>query len=223
MRFSTALLFLACAFAPTAAQTSAPTAPSQQPQQAQAATPPDLAVVKFSWSKERLNWERDPFGGPVENFDEMRVRARNEKRIDDAKRGGGVDVDRVRREARADAANIEQARAKPPARYGFMYKLTLLNNGARAVKQVEWDYVFTDAATGEELGRHQFGSEEKIAPGKKREFSYFVPSPPTRTVSAHALNSKERVGLAEQVVVVRVLYEDGTEWRLPEAGTRLTH
>ena len=43
--------------------------------------PPDLVVLKFSWSKERIGWERDPFGGAVENFDEMRARARNEKRI----------------------------------------------------------------------------------------------------------------------------------------------
>lgn len=224
MRVSTALLLLACAFAPAAAETPAPPAPSRQQQPPpQAAAPPDLAVVKFGWSKERLNWERDPFGGPVENFDEMRVRARNEKRIDDAKRGGGgPDVDRLRREARADAANIERVRNKPPARYGFMYKLTLQNNGARAVREVEWDYVFTDAATGQELGRHQFAGGEKIGPGKKREFAYFTPSPPTRTVSADALDRKEREGLAEQVVVVRVLYEDGTEWRRPESGTRLT-
>src|SRR5215218_8189967 len=87
-----------------------------------AAPQPDdsgVAVVKFGWDKERVNWERDPFGGPVENFEEMRVRARNERRIDDAKRGGGQDVDRIRREARADSALLEIARRKGPPRYGF--------------------------------------------------------------------------------------------------------
>jgi hypothetical protein len=209
MRVLTALLFLACTLAPARAQEAQGPRP--------AADPPDLAVVKFSWSKERLNWERDPFGGPNENFDQMRVRMRNEKRILDAKSGGSqIELNKVEREARADSANIERMRAGPPARYGFMYKLTLQNNGARAVREVEWDYVFTDAATGQELGRHKFAGGEKIAPGKKREFSYFIPAPPTRTVSASALNRKEREGLAEQVIVVRVIYDDGTVWQRPQ-------
>jgi hypothetical protein len=173
---------------------------------------PGVAVVKFSWDKERVNWERDPFGGPVENFDEMRVRARNEKRIDDAKRGGGQDVDRIRREARADSALLEIARQKGPPRYGFRYKLSVRNDGAKAVKELDWDYVFTDATTHEELGRRQFTSAEKVAPGKSKEFSFFVPHPPTLRVSAYALDKNERAGLDEQVVLVRVLYEDGTVW-----------
>lgn len=212
MRVLTALLFLACAPAHAPAQV-----PPPQQQQQQAAAGHDLAVVKFGWSKERVNWEGDPFGGPNENFDQMRVRVRNEKRILDAKSGGSqVELNRVEREARADAANIERMRAKPPARYGFMYKATVRNDGGRSVRAVEWDYVFSDAATRQELGRRRFASEGRIGPGKKKEFAFFIPSPPTQTISADALNRRERDGLAEEVVVVRVLYEDGTEWRRPE-------
>src|SRR4051812_17084202 len=172
-----------------------------------------VAVVKFSWDKERVNWERDPFGGPVENFEEMRVRARNEKRIDDAKRGGGGDVDRIRREARADSALLEIARQKGPPRYGFRYKLSVRNDGTKAVKEFDWDYVFTDGATGDELGRHKFTSEGHFAPGKSREFSFFIPTPPTMRISAYALDKSERSGLNEQIILVRVLYEDGTVWQ----------
>ncbi len=204
MRVMFALLFLACscaAFAQT--RESPPTADAH-----------GLAVVKYSWSKERLNWEGDPFGGPNENFDQMRVRMRNEKRILDAKSAGGnqVELNKVEREARADSANIERMRAKGPARYGFLYKATLRNGGARAVKSVDWDYVFTDAATGEELGRHEFTGEGRIGPGKSKEFSFFIPRPPTLRVSAYALDKKERDGLNEQVVLVRILYEDGAVW-----------
>ena len=203
MRFLSALLFLACSCAAAAAQT-----PEPQP------AAPGLVVVKHSWSKERINWEGDPFGGPNENFDQMRGRMRNERRVLDAKAGGNqIEVNKAEREARADAANLERVRAKPPARYGFMYRVTLQNGGAKAVRAVEWDYVFTDAATGQEVGRRQFASDEKIAPGKKKEFAFFVSAPPAQTISADALNRKERDGLAEEVVVVRVLYEDGTQWR----------
>jgi hypothetical protein len=75
----------------------------------------------------------------------MRVRTRNEKRISDAKRdGNSIDVDRVTREAKADAANIEQLRRRePPPRYGFTYKVSLRNTGAKAVKSLDWDHVFS--------------------------------------------------------------------------------
>ena len=205
-KLSALVLLAALAASVVSAQTQQPAPP--QPDA------PGVAVVKFSWDKERINWERDPFGGPVENFDEMRVRARNEKRIDDAKRGGGGDVDRIRREARADAAVLEAARRKGPPRYGFRYKLSVRNEGAKAVKELDWDYVFTDAATNEELGRHKFTSEGRVAPGKGKDFSFFIPNPPTLRVSAYALDSKnERAGLNEQVVLVRILYEDGTVWQ----------
>ena len=186
----------------------------QPPPQTTPADAPGVSVVKFSWDKERINWERDPFGGPVENFDEMRVRARNEKRIDDAKRGGSPDVDRIRREARADSAILQAARNnRGPARYGFRYKVSVRNEGAKAVREVDWDYVFNDAATHEEVGRHQFTSAERVGPGKRRDFSFFIPTPPALRVSAYDLGRRERDGLEESVVVVRILYEDGTEWR----------
>ena len=205
-----ALLLLALAAA-TAAGVNARQQQTPAPSDA-----PGVAVVKFSWDKERINWERDPFGGPVENFDEMRVRARNEKRIDDAKRGGSPEVDRIKREARADSAILQTARnQKGPARYGFRYKVLVRNEGAKAVREIDWDYVFNDAATHEELGRHQFTSAERVGPGKGRDFSFFIPTPPALRVSAYNLDRKERDGREERVVVVRVLYEDGTEWRLP--------
>ena len=187
-------------------------AQQQQQRQMNESVAPGLTVVKHSWSKERVGWERDPFGGPLENFDEMRVRARNEKRIDDAKRGGSPDVDRIKREARADSANLELARRKGPARYGFRYKLSVRNDGAKAIREMDWDYIFNDAATGEELGHHQFTIAERIAPGKSKEASFFIASPPAQRISVHALDKKERDGLDGQVVIVRILYDDGTTW-----------
>jgi hypothetical protein len=203
---ATAFTFLALALCAVAV------AQQQQSQSVGANASGGLSVVKFSWGKERVNWERDPFGGPIENFDEMRVRARNEKRIDDAKRGGSAEVDRIKREARADSVILERARQKGPPRYGFRYKVSVRNDSAKAVKELDWDYVFNDAATNEELGRHQFTSAERLAPGKSKEFSFFIPTPPALRISAYALDKKERDGLNEQIIIVRILYEDGTVW-----------
>lgn len=176
----------------------------------------DVVVVKFGWSKERVGWQADPFGGPIENFDEMRVRARNEKRVQDAKRGGsGAELSRAERDAKTDAVLTAQIHKAGPGRYGFIYKVEIQNSGTKAVKVVDWDYVFLDANTQEELGRKQFTSLEKINPGKTKELKFFIATPPTQSVSINSLDKNERANLSESVVIVRVEYADGSIWQHP--------
>jgi hypothetical protein len=178
--------------------------------------PPQISVLKFSWSKERVGWERDPFSGPIENFDEMRVRARNEKRVSDAKKGGNsAEVSKAERDARSDDALISEIHKNTPARYGFVYKASFQNTGAKTIKLIDWDYVFYDAVNQNELGRRQFSSAESISPGKTKEFKFFIGSAPTRTISVDALNKNERSNLGEAVVIVRVEYTDGSSWQHP--------
>jgi hypothetical protein len=189
---------------------------SKSQQSADSHNPPGVQVVKFSWTKERVGWERDPFSGPLENFDEMRVRTRNEKRIQDAKRGGSsVEANKAERDALTDQALISTLHKAPRARYGFVYRTVLQNNNPKAIATVDWDYVFFDLATGTELSRRQFASEEKIAPGKEKELKFFIPNPPTKTVSVQALNKNERNGLGERIELMRVEYADGTIWERP--------
>jgi hypothetical protein len=195
---------------------SAPLAHAAHAQTAAAEAEPGVEVVKHGWSKERINWERDPFAGPIESFDDARMRMRNEKRIEDAKRGSAPETDRLKTEARADDALIAVRHRGKPARYVFSYKASLRNNGAKAVKEVDWDYVFFDAATSQEVGRHKFTSEGKLDPGKKRDFGFLISAPPSQTVSVYSLNEKESRGVTGRVVLVRVLYADGSVWQRPE-------
>lgn len=177
-------------------------------------TTSEVEVVKFSWSKERLNWEVNPFSGPNENFHEMQFRARSEKRVSDAKRSGttGQQVT-AERDAKADAAIIQAARQPTgPPRYYFIYRASLRNSSDKPITEIDWDYVFIDAATNQELDRHQFTSVKTIAPGKSRELSFSLTAPPTKRISVHALNKQERSGIADQIVVVRVKYADGSVW-----------
>jgi hypothetical protein len=178
-----------------------------------------VTVVKYSWSKERVGWEGDPFSGPIENFDEMRVRARNEKRISDAKRGGnGSEVSRAERDARTDEALISTIHQSPRPRYGFLYKVSVQNNSNKIITSVDWDYVFIDKNAQIEVGRKQFTSVQKISAGKTKDLQFFIPAPPTKTISVTSLNEDERKSLDEYVVVVRVEYSDGTLWQHPPAN-----
>lgn len=188
---------------------------------AQTAPPPtahNVEVVKFSWSKERLNWQHNPFGGPNENFHEMQMRARAEKRLADVKRGGNsVETKKVEQDAKAEVKIAEARRELETAavpRYVFLYRTSIRNSGTKAIKEIDWDYIFYDAASREELGRRQFTSVQTIGPGKSKELSFMIPTPPTRRISVNSLDKKERVGIEEQVVVVKITYADGSFWQL---------
>ena len=174
-----------------------------------------IELVKFSWTKERLNWEGNPFGGPNENFHQMQFRTRSEKRVSDAKRSNSPEVGKLEKEAKADAAIVasENQNSAPP-RYYFMYRASMKNLSTKQIKEIDWDYIFLDAGTGEELGRRQFTSVQSISPGKQKDLTFAIPTPPTRRVSVYALDKKERLGLTEKVIIVRVAYADGSVWEL---------
>lgn len=163
---------------------------------------PDLQILKYNWTKERLNWEKDPFRATVENFGDMRDRVSTERRT------GTALEQRQGRDQKAD-----KTRPTAPPRYVFNYKLSVQNAGPKAIKEIDWDYIFRDAVTGEELGRREFTSVEKIGPGKRKELSIVVTSPPTQRISFDRLGKREHDGLVEQVIVVRILYDDGTAWQ----------
>jgi hypothetical protein len=182
---------------------------------AQSPGDPAIELVKFSWSKERLNWEGNPFGGPNENFHQMQFRARSEKRVSDAKRSNSAEVGKLEKDAKADAAIVEnENKNSAPPRYYFIYRASMKNLSSKAIKEIDWDYVFLDAVTGDELDRRQFTSVQNIGPGKQKELVFTLPTPPTRRISVQALDKKERVGIDERVVVVRVTYADGSVWEV---------
>ncbi len=174
-----------------------------------------VMVLKFSWSKERLGWQRDPFSGPIEDFDEVRARVRNEKRIDDAKKGGNsAEADKIKREARADEANMAQKHKNTISRYVFIYKLTVQNGGVKPIRSIDWDYLFFSSSDSQsETGHLEFTSDEKVGPGKTKELVVKTRRPPAQAISVSALNKNEWEGLSGRVVVMRINYADGSSWQ----------
>ncbi|PWT90204.1 MAG: hypothetical protein C5B55_10075 [Blastocatellia bacterium] len=170
-------------------------------------TAPAIEVIKYSWNKVRIGWERDPFGGPLENFDEMRSRTRNERRV---ATGGG---ERAKQEAKADEANLALQREKNPSRYFFIYKAKFKNNEPTAIVELDWDHVFFQRGTESEMGRREFTSDEQIGPGKTKELTVTTLSPPTRTVSLSSLNLNEHDQFTERIQLVRIKYADGRVWQ----------
>ncbi len=203
MRSSFLIVLILCWGGAVRAQSAAPSADA-----------PDLAIVKYSWMKDRLNWQGDPFGGTVENFDDVRRRMVDQRRMERA-RGEGKTGEAAKIEQEMRSEQVLKARAPKPPRYVFSYSLSVRNTGEKTIKEIDWDYVFLDAATGQEQGRREFTAVEKISAGKTKQLNFLITSPPTQSISVYALEKKERNGLNEQVIIMRVLYEDGSVWTRP--------
>ncbi len=193
-----------------------PPPPTEPPAQ----SPADVLIVKHSWAEELVpGWENKGHG--PEPFDLMIARVDNERRMQQARNGGlRGEVNRREREAKVleKATGVDATKERAAgerSRFGYRYKVSLRNTGEKTVKAIDWDYVFLDPGTKNEVSRHQFTSEEKIRPGKEKELYVFTLSPPSRTVSASRLGKKGSHHFVELVVLVSVQYTDGSVWKLP--------
>ena len=87
---------------------------------------------------------------------------------------------------------------------GYVYRVTIQNNGARSIKGIEWDYVFSDPETNEELARHRFYSGTTCPLNKTKTLVGESLSPPTRVIAARLLYRKHTY--MERVEIRRVVY-----------------
>jgi len=99
----------------------------------------------------------------------------------------------------------------------YVYSMKVKNGGDKTIDGVAWDYVFLDAATGAEVGRHQFLSFEKLNPNKAVTFKSQLRSAPTRVLRADS-NNKEHPKYLGRGIIQCVLYVDDTTWRGPMAS-----
>ena len=106
-------------------------------------------------------------------------------------------------------------RRRFPLVNGYMYEATIRNRGAKTIKAIRWQYVFSDPVDQSILSRHSFYTKAKISPGKKRKLSKLATAPPTKVISAKALANNPKKPFAEQVLITRIEYADGTIWEAP--------
>jgi hypothetical protein len=92
--------------------------------------------------------------------------------------------------------------------YVFKYRATakVRNSGAKAVKEIEWDYVFVEPEGGKELKRYRLQSKQAIEPGATATLSKDVSIKPGE-------NTRHLTAGRQRVVVTRVEYADGSVWK----------
>ena len=178
---------------------------------------PPLEILKLKWERQvQLPRNFDPSTIPTTGvFNDSNVR----NTVNPAP--NPLDATRAASSAQSNAQTSSVAVfPATPARLPvfYIYSMRVKNVGQKTIDGVAWDYVFIDAATNQEAGRHQFLSYEKLPADKIVTFRSQLRSPPARVV--HPGNEpKEHPKYLGKAFIQCVLYSDDTNWRGPQAPT----
>jgi hypothetical protein len=92
--------------------------------------------------------------------------------------------------------------------YVFKYtaKATLKNTGAKTIKAVWWDHVFTEPKEQKELKRYSLQSRQQILPGEMQTLA--------RDVGIDPKDNTRFITTGKQTVeITKIEYTDGSVWR----------
>lgn len=173
--------------------------------------PADLQVVKMSWKRDTR---------PARE-----ASLKREKRVEEELPGKGAQPAQSSRSTeRKEQSAVYDNATRPgqevddlwpsigPLVNGYLYQITVRNSGQKEIKQIDWQYIFTDSLDPKIITRHQFQSRAKIAPGKEVRLSRFSVVAPTQVVNAKAVASNPQQPYSEQVLITRIQYMDGSVW-----------
>jgi len=93
----------------------------------------------------------------------------------------------------------------------YLYSMKIRNTGAKRIEAVAWTYEFVDRETKAEVGRHEFISYKKIAPGSAGVLENPLRSPPVRVVKATEAQASQPK-LTERATIKCILFSDETTW-----------
>lgn len=191
-------LFLLCA---AAAEAQTPAATTTTPP-----APPDLVVLQNKWHSYTRNpaLDADPFDANDDFEAERQLQKANEIRNTIRARGNEAREAPPPRVSKIDHPDSKQI-------VTYVYQVKVKNTGAKTIRVISWGYSFLDPETQQELGHHPYTTKVKLRPGQGSELIGRSGNPQTSTVDVKNAGKK----LAEQVVVYRIEYDDGSVWQPP--------
>ncbi len=150
---------------------------------------PDIAIKKISWSK------REPPAEPWPMFNQYFPT---------------LEVFSVPRPGYERL--IPPSRRRWPEFYNYSARI---RNGAKAIKAVAWDYVFTNCDNGQEIGRYSFISANKIGRDRSSTLKATGQAPPRKAVHGKGYLKSKCPPTSELVELKCVLYADDSVWCQP--------
>jgi hypothetical protein len=159
----------------------------------------DLTVVKFSWSKYRPNTGLSLDPGPPLNEP---VSANKPTKNEPSEVRNRRDI----QERRAAMVLAEQNGKTPPRQPDYyMMHMEVKNTGENTIKSIVWEFQPTVGTAEQEL--KQYVCKIKAKPNESKSFELMTPFAPVKVVSA------DRKAQEGKVVINRIEYADGSEWK----------
>jgi hypothetical protein len=167
-----------------------------------------VTVVQISWHKQVYNpmLDEDPFKHNREQWEDARLQERIDRENAVRTRNGKTAIANRGRPVTIDNRSPFTT---------YVYKAKVTNNDTKAIRAIEWDYVFYDPATEKEVKRHALKNTVKLQPGKSVELARRTASPPTTVVDVQKTGKKFKEQYAERVEIQRIEYADGSVWERP--------
>jgi len=174
---------------------------------------PDVAVVEISWRRvERIN-PRLTDTRVSASPDYAARMAVNTARINEnqsVRDGGGNPAPPV-------LLSVPSIPDSPPVMMrpwsGFVYEFTVKNTGAKTIKQMAFEYSFTDPSTQQKVGLRQYKSKVKIRPGTTAKIVVRSNRPPIGTIDATQTGRNPHQQSPDQMVIQSIKYADGSVWK----------
>jgi hypothetical protein len=168
---------------------------------------PDLLVVKFNWTKFRLNNDlihsaMDP--GPAMN-EPIRI-APNPPKNEAQELKNRRDMNERRAEMRATTDVAKNRPKKNTDQY--MLQLEVKNVGTNVIKSMVWEYQPSDKAADYAL--RQYVCAFKAKPKESKKFQLISEYNPVKVIEADVDTGQTKNG---KVVINRIEYADGSVWK----------
>lgn len=169
-------------------------------QQSGSTDPTDLTVLDHSWRKESSSQQvnsnpRRPNKDPIGETPEERAIIRQ-------------------REKDFPNLSVQTPMPVPSSRHDvYVYKITVKNNGAKLIKEVDWEFRFLHPDTQEELGSIRVSSKVNLSPEKTKVIKSRTVQQPIGVLLPDQSGKKYRGQFKEEIIIHRIVYSDGSAWQ----------
>jgi hypothetical protein len=149
---------------------------------------PAAAPTRADKNFERQKRMNDPVGVRDPNADSLDSR--------------GSDLERI----------VQQSRQAPPVD-GYTYQVRLHNVSAKVIRNVFWEYEFSQVGNTSNVNHRKFMCGGDIRPDRQKDLEIFSLVGPSEVVNVKTLDKGASEKFRAAVIINRVEYADGTFWQ----------
>jgi hypothetical protein len=171
-----------------------------------------VTVLSSKWFKDRQTIEQSSANGPAAAMIPQNKNFERNRRANNSPGERDPNLDTIDGRSAALEKAVQESRAAKPVD-GFAYRVKVRNATAKPIEVIFWEYQFKESATTAPLLRRQFLCGVAVKSGKDKELQAFSLSGPQDVVSVNILAQKSGSAGAEQAVINRVEFADGSIWQ----------